>query len=97
MPSPSVPIEEKFEAYHAINRRVYAVFMKFARQMKVAGFTSYSARAILGRVRWHYDLDTSKTSYERRLIVSNDYAEYYARKAVELHPEFHGFFDEVVV
>ncbi len=83
-------IQEKFKKYHAANPKIYGLFLMYARKVRISGFTRYSAWAIMNRIRWHHDVNTSDAS---RFKISNDYIAWYARKAIADYPdEFVGFF-----
>lgn len=80
----------KFKKYHAANPNVYRLFLKYAREVRLAGFTRYSVWAIINRIRWHHDINTPK---EGEFKISNDYIAWYARQAIVDYPEeFKGFF-----
>jgi len=83
-------IQDKFNKYHAANPDVYALFVKYAREVQTVGFTRYSAWAIMNRIRWHHDVNTPMKG---EFKISNDYIAWYARKAISDYPEqFIGFF-----
>jgi len=83
-------IQEKFEKYHAKNPDVYRLFLHYAHEAKGAGFTQYSAWAIMNRIRWHHNVNSPQKS---EFKISNDYIAWYARKAMADRPlSFKGFF-----
>ena len=82
-------IQQRFEAFHSKNPRLYRLFKQFARDIKRAGYEHYSADAILHRVRWHVDIETrGGDGYS----INNNYSSRYARKLMDECPEFAGFF-----
>ena len=83
-------IQQKFNRYNAKNPNVYVLFIKYAHEAKRAGFTQYSAWAIMNRIRWHHDVNTPRNDDFK---ISNDYIAWYARKAMtEYSFAFTGFF-----
>ncbi len=83
-------IQAKFEKYHVENPGVYRLFTHYAFEAKNAGFTRYSAWAIMNRIRWHHDVNTPQKG---EFKISNDYIAWYARKLMADCPlSFDGFF-----
>jgi len=83
-------IQDKFNKYHAANPDVFRLFLHYAFEAKNAGFTQYSAWAIMNRIRWHHDVNTPQKG---EFKISNDYIAWYARKAMAENPlSFKGFF-----
>ncbi len=82
--------KKRFEEFYAANPKVYELFVKYARRIKTAGLSEYSARDIMGRVRWEFDINSRWIARPR---VPNYYAARYARKLMADHPgDFKGFF-----
>lgn len=79
-----------FVAYHAANPHVYEVFKKFASDAIQAGLAKYSARAIVHRIRWHFDVETARTDDFK---INNNHSPFYARLFLEEHPQHAGFFE----
>lgn len=52
-------LKAEFWAWHRKNPHVYELFKKFTFQVMEAGHGHYSARAIVHRIRWHTDIETS--------------------------------------
>lgn len=75
--------KEKFDAFHAKNPNVLAVFVKHARKLHADGHIRFSAAGIRERMRW----DEEKVSFH------NDFTPHYARKAMETCPDLDGFFE----
>lgn len=79
-----------FNAYHAANPHVYETFKQFALEAIRAGLPKYSARAIVHRIRWHYDVETRRTDDFK---INNNHSPFYARRFLEEHPAHEGFFE----
>lgn len=82
-------IEERFAEYDADHPDVFALFRRFAEELRGAGHPRYSSDAILHRIRWHYATSGSDATGFK---ISNDYTAMYARKLIEVDPTFEGFF-----
>jgi len=64
------------------------LFEKLALQVWDAGFERYSARAILHRIRWHYDIEKG----DREFKANNNWTPALARWFMARHPECGDFF-----
>lgn len=82
-------LDQKFFAYHEKNPHILPLFLKFAKQAKSVGFSHYSIRAIVNRVRWHINIETKDVDGFK---MNNNYSSRYARLLVKENPEFEGFF-----
>ena len=83
-------IQEKFQMYHVVHPDVYQLFLKYARELKIAGCTQYSSDAILHRIRWHHAVSGGDNSGFK---INNNFSSWYARMAIIDFPsEFIGFF-----
>jgi hypothetical protein len=80
-------LQDRFEVYHKENPRVYELFVKFAKEVKAAGFKNFSANAIFERIRWYVSVETVGDKFK----VNDNYRPYYARKMMQDFPEFEGF------
>jgi hypothetical protein len=88
---PDATIAERFAAYHEAHPEVFALFLRFARELRAAGRDRYSADAILHRCRWHYAIEGRDASGFK---LNNNYASRYARKLMSEYPdEFSNFFE----
>jgi hypothetical protein len=88
--APVDPVQAKFEKYHAANPHVYAMFVKYANEVKAAGLEGYSIWAVANRVRWHYEFEVdTKDEFK----ISNNYLSRYSRLIMQNEPELAGFFD----
>lgn len=80
-----------FLAFHRENPDVYRLFMRFARQVKGAGYERYSSDAICHRIRWHVNIDTKSGDGFK---MNDHYTAHYARLLMEDYPdEFGGLFE----
>lgn len=80
-------IERRFAIYHAKNPHVYVLFKKFA-FAAAAEKQQYSADAVLHRMRWFTDIETSGDPFK----INNNYAAYYGRLFMADFPQHKGFF-----
>lgn len=77
-----------FDKYDAENPEIWVYFRKFAfRAKNEKGFKNYSANGIFELIRWH----TSGTGNDG-FKVNNNYRPDYARKMMDMYPDFEGFF-----
>jgi hypothetical protein len=83
-------IQERFEAFHDANPRVFELFEMFALQLKEAGFERYSSDALLHRLRWHHDVEIRSVEPFK---LNDHFTSRYARLLAERRPEFTGFFE----
>jgi hypothetical protein len=83
-------IEERFRAFHAARPDVYALFKRFAFELRRAGRGRYGAKSIMERIRWH--LATSGPDAEG-FKLNNIMTSRYVRLLIREHPEFDGFFE----
>jgi hypothetical protein len=81
-------IFERFKTFHASNPEVWRLFQKFAFDIMARGLDSYSAYAIVERIRWHVSVETRGDSVK----INNDFRPYYARMFVAKFPEHAGLF-----
>ena len=77
----------KFQEYHMDNLAVYDLFVGFAKEVKSAGWGTYSSKSIFERIRWHVDIETAGDSFK----LNNNYTAYYARKMMSEYPDFKDF------
>ncbi len=83
-------LDRKFWQYHHDNPHIYALIVKYAREVKAAGFTTYSINAIFERIRWHVLVETKS---EDSFKMSNDHRSRYARLVMKKEPDLKGFFN----
>ena len=82
-------LELDFATFHLLNQHIYKLFVRYAMDVKEAGFEHFSARAIIHRLRWHYTVETRS---EDGFKINNNHSPYYARKMMKEYPEFKEFF-----
>jgi len=81
-------LKEKFDLWDEENPEVYKLFCKFTLQAAEKGHKRLSAWMIVNRIRWETSVVTVGNDYK----VSNDFIALYARKFMQDHPEYDGFF-----
>ena len=79
----------KFKRYHTDNPHVYEAFRKCAFEMRDTGRTKYSAKNIVEKIRWDYDIANTHDTFK----INNDFIAIYARLLVYHWPQFEGFFE----
>lgn len=79
----------KFNKFHSQNPTVYELFKRFSFKAMNTGHVSFSAWAIMNRIRWECDIETIS---DDRFKISNDFIALYARKFMEDYPYHEGFF-----
>tara|TARA_R110002126_G_scaffold118575_1_gene258779 strand:- start:739 stop:1029 length:291 start_codon:yes stop_codon:yes gene_type:complete len=79
----------EFINFHEKNPKVYQLFCKFTEQIIAAGFKSYSAKAVIERIRWHTDIVHNDGD---EFKITNNHTAYYARHYMEMNPMYVGFF-----
>jgi hypothetical protein len=68
---------------------VVVLFERFALELASRGFSHYSARAILHRIRWHYHVDKG----DREWKCNNNWTPELARWFMKRHPRLGEFFE----
>jgi hypothetical protein len=64
-------------------------FKQLACEVYEAGFDRYSSRAILHRLRWHYQVERGDIFFK----INNNYSARLARWFLKMYPELGGFFE----
>ncbi|HEU4754686.1 MAG TPA: hypothetical protein VFU47_16380 [Armatimonadota bacterium] len=84
-------IQERFERFDRTHPEVYALLLRFARQVRERGWSRYSIRTLWELIRWHYSLSGPEDGFK----LNDQYTSRYARKLLTEHPdEFpSGFFE----
>jgi hypothetical protein len=72
-----------------VPRDVVVLFDHFAHQLARAGFTRYSARAILHRIRWHHHVERGNRTFK----CNNLWTPAMARAWLAENPQYPGFFE----
>jgi len=83
-------LEEAAKKFHLSNPNVWALYVRFTREMSERGFSNYSANAIFERIRW--ETDTVGEDGKSTFKVNNNHRPYYARWYMNRFPEHKGFF-----
>ena len=82
-------LTERFKQYHRDNPQVYDLFKKFTFMAIRRGHKRLSAWMIANRIRWETSIETYSVEEYK---ISNDYIALYARKFMQDHPSYDGFF-----
>lgn len=82
-------IVDSFLKFHETNPKVYSMFKIFACQLRQGGLSHYGSKAIMERIRWHFEVEHKQKDFK----VNNNYASCYARLLMREAPEFKGFFE----
>ncbi len=91
-----VSIDKAFELYDAKNPIIYKLFEKFAFEWIRTGATKISSKQIIGRIRWHIDVETSDDfkGHDGTVFKCNDaYTSRYSRKFIALNPDYANIFN----
>lgn len=83
-------IQESFLAFHRDNPEIFALFHRFAEELRRAGRKRYSADAIIQRIRWHMAVEVVS---EDDFKINDHYSSRYARMLIDVYREFDGFFN----
>lgn len=78
----------EFRKFDGANPGVWLLFKDFTLAAIKAGRKTYSADAILHRIRWHTEIETTGPVYK----INDHFSAYYARKFLNFYPEREGFF-----
>lgn len=81
-------LEQQWKKFHEENPQVWELFKKYTFEVVNTGRKHYSVNAIIERIRWHTNIETTG----ERFKISNNHRAYYARFFNEQHPELNGFF-----
>lgn len=95
-------LEQQFRTWKdtETGREILNRFIRVAIGMKRRGFTRYSARAIVYRLRFHYDLQTWKQNQghsRSKYKINNNWTPYIARFSEQRIPELKDFFTKKTV
>jgi hypothetical protein len=73
-------IDESFAEYHAKHPDVYEYFKRFALQWITTGATRISSKQIIGRIRWHVQVESLQEQQKPEDFKINDaFTSRYAR------------------
>ena len=73
------------QAYHDKNPIVWDLFVEYTQQMRDAGHSSYSAQAVIERLRWDSDL---KRNSALKFKINNNFTAFYARRYNKKYGKF---------
>lgn len=85
-------ITQSFEQFHKDNPSIYDFFCTFALDWIKTGAKKISAKQIIGRIRWHLDVET-KGSEAVKYKINDIMSSRYARKFIEDNPDYQTFFE----
>ena len=74
--------------WHNKNPSIWIAFERFALEAAEANRSRYSHWAVMNRVRWHTDIETTGKEFK----ISNDYIAFYARAFCAKYPQYRNFF-----
>lgn len=77
-----------FCTYHLAHPDIWKAFQAFAIQMYKSGRRRYSAKTIMERIRWEYEL-----RHADEFKINNDFTSLYARTLMRKYFQFRGFFE----
>jgi len=77
------------EQFDAANPQVWYEFERIALQVAGRGHKHYGAKAIFEVIRFRRAIETTDADFK----LNNNLTPYYARKFMERHPEYDGFFE----
>jgi len=80
--------KENFEDYHKENPGVWKLFEHYA-LLATSKRKRYSARGIFHQIRWHTMMKEKNGEYK----IDAGWTSHYARKFIDEHPEYEGFFE----
>jgi|TARA_X000001388_G_C2175889_1_gene101641 hypothetical protein len=80
---------EQCMAFHEANPEVWNMFVYFTQEIINKGYENYSVNAIFERIRWEKDMGGDGTN---QFKINNNYRAFYARRFMNKHPEYQGFF-----
>lgn len=79
----------QYEAWRVKCPEAYPLFVHFAREIRAAGHTHYSAAQIVGRIRYETDL---RRAPDERFKINQNYAKCLGEELIHDDPSFAGFF-----
>ena len=82
-------IQQRFEAFHKANPRVYQELYKLASLMKGKGHKRIGMQMLIEKLRWEWYETTTNTDGFK---INNDYAAHYSRLLMQEKPELAGLF-----
>jgi hypothetical protein len=82
-------IDEKFSEFHKKNPAVYRRLVNLCREVKGAGHTTYSMKALFERLRWWHHIELKS---KEPFLLNNDFTSRYARAIMLCEPDLCDFF-----
>lgn len=86
----SVEKLRKMAKFHYDNPLIYQLFKKYTFEKIKEGKKSYSAEAVLNRVRWDEDVKTDGSEYK----IPNKMKPFYSRLFCQKHQRYYEFFEK---
>lgn len=83
-------IQARFEAFDQANPQVWDAFVRFAEELLRRGYDHYSSDAVMHRLRWHFNVETTR---DGGFKLNDHFTSRYARKLARLDPRFESFFE----
>lgn len=83
------PIDEAFVDFDRANPQVYALFKRFAEELRARGRKRIGSKSIIERIRWFALVETDGEPWK----INNNFTAHYARKLVAERPEFADLFE----
>jgi len=81
---------KEFFKFHNENPEIYQLFKQFAKEMRDTGRSKYSSKAIMERIRWHYDI---RARGREEFKINNNYTAMYPRIMIVDDNSWLGFFN----
>jgi hypothetical protein len=82
-------IEEQAEAFITKYPKAWSLFVDFTFEAITAGFTTYSGKAVIERMRWEMSFNSGAPE---EFKINNNYCPYFVRWFMAQYPEHEGFF-----
>ena len=84
-------LQQRFQDYHYRNPHVFKLFRRFAEYAMKEGRKHFGAKAIMERVRWEVNIETSDPE---EFKINNNYTSRYVRLLEAVDAKFKGFFSK---
>jgi hypothetical protein len=85
-------IDQSFEQYHKDNPHIYQYFVHFAMEWIKSGAKKISSKQIIGRIRWHLDVEV-KGDEAKDFKVSDIVTSRYSRLFAQDYPDYAQYFE----
>ena len=80
-------IEQRFNKYLTDNPHIYEAFKQYTFKAIAKKYQRFSAEFIFNVIRWETAI-SGKDQYK----INNDFKAFFARKFMQEHPEYNGYF-----